>query len=51
MHRVLKNFPKQAELVSLLGQFGRAIVYQELQNYWLVEYELSDQASETSADR
>jgi demethylmenaquinone methyltransferase/2-methoxy-6-polyprenyl-1,4-benzoquinol methylase len=39
-HRVLKNFPTEAELRKLLaGSCGQA-TFRELQNFWLLEYEL-----------
>jgi SAM-dependent methyltransferase len=40
-HRVLKNFPSEAELRALLtGQVARC-EYRMLDNFWLLEYELN----------
>ena len=38
MHRVLKNFPTEAELVAFLAEFGEQIKFSELDNFWMVEY-------------
>lgn len=38
MHRVLKNFPTEAELVALLAEFGEQIEFSALDNFWMVEY-------------
>jgi demethylmenaquinone methyltransferase/2-methoxy-6-polyprenyl-1,4-benzoquinol methylase len=40
-HRVLKNFPSEAELRALLEPFATRIEFRELQNYWLLEYDFS----------
>lgn len=40
VHRVLKNFPTQAELRALLVPFARSVSYRALDNFWLLEYEL-----------
>lgn len=40
VHRVLKNFPTEAELRRLLEPLARTIAYRDLQNFWLLEYEL-----------
>ncbi len=40
MHRVLKNFPTEAELQSLLLPFAASFIYRALDNFWLCEYEL-----------
>ena len=42
MHRVLKNFPKESELLSLLSPLGEKIAYRNLENFWMVEYEVRD---------
>ncbi|MCW5590695.1 MAG: class I SAM-dependent methyltransferase [Burkholderiales bacterium] len=39
MHRVLKNFPSRAELEAMIAGFGVRPAYQDLQNFWLLEYE------------
>lgn len=39
-HRVLKNFPTEAELLSLLAGCGVQAEFRPLQNFWLLEYEL-----------
>ncbi len=39
VHRVLKNFPTEAELVALLSNYGDRIEFSELDNFWMVEYE------------
>jgi ubiquinone/menaquinone biosynthesis C-methylase UbiE len=38
VHRVLKNFPTEAELVSMIGGFGELPRYRRLENFWLFEY-------------
>lgn len=38
VHRVLKNFPTQSELVTLLADVGEQIVFSDLDNFWMVEY-------------
>jgi ubiquinone/menaquinone biosynthesis C-methylase UbiE len=40
MHRVLKNFPLEAELRALVASHATTVKYTELQNFWLLEYEL-----------
>lgn len=40
MHRVLKNFPSEAELVKLVSEFAASWSFRKLQNFWLLEYEL-----------
>ncbi len=40
VHRVLKNFPTQAELQALVAGVARHTRYQRLDNFWLFEYEL-----------
>jgi hypothetical protein len=39
LHRVLKNFPAQAELQSMIAGIGTAPEYRSLQNFWLFSYE------------
>lgn len=38
VHRVLKNFPTEAELVSMIGGFGEHPRHRRLENFWLFEY-------------
>lgn len=38
-HRVLKNFPSEAELRTLLAPHARTLAFRELENFWLCEYE------------
>lgn len=38
MHRVLKNFPSEAELRALVRDIGRNIKYRKWQYYWALEY-------------
>ena len=40
-HRVLKNFPSQAELEALIGPYASRFDYRRLDNFWLLEYELA----------
>jgi hypothetical protein len=42
MHRVLKNFPSEAELRSSLGVFGRSSAFTAWQYYWAFEYAAAD---------
>jgi demethylmenaquinone methyltransferase/2-methoxy-6-polyprenyl-1,4-benzoquinol methylase len=37
-HRVLKNFPTEAELVAMTSAFAENARYEALQNFWLFEY-------------
>lgn len=39
-HRVLKNFPTEAELRALLAPQARVTDWRELMHFWLIEYEL-----------
>jgi len=39
-HRVLKNFPVETELRSLVSSIASECTYRELENFWLFEYEL-----------
>ncbi len=43
-HRVLKNFPTESELRSLVDSFASTCAYRELENFWLFEYELESDA-------
>jgi ubiquinone/menaquinone biosynthesis C-methylase UbiE len=38
VHRVLKNFPTEPELVGLLSDFGDQIEFSDLDNFWMVQY-------------
>jgi SAM-dependent methyltransferase len=38
-HRVLKNFPSEAELRSLAGRVGKEIHFVQWEYYWALEYE------------
>lgn len=40
MHRVLKNFPSETELKELLERIAKNVVYRNLENFWLLEYEV-----------
>jgi SAM-dependent methyltransferase len=40
VHRVLKNFPTEAQLLALLERLGCKASFRMLQNFWLLEYEL-----------
>lgn len=40
VHRVLKNFPTEPELRTLLAGHARCFSYRKLDNFWLLEYEL-----------
>ena len=42
VHRVLKNFPGEAELAQLLSPFASALSFRELENFWLLEYEVAN---------
>jgi len=39
-HRVLKNFPTEADLRAALAPHARALAYRALDYYWLLEYTL-----------
>jgi SAM-dependent methyltransferase len=39
VHRVLKNFPGEAELRAALRDCANRIDYRELENFWVLEYE------------
>jgi len=38
VHRVLKNFPSQQDLVQLVSPFATQLHWRELSNFWLFEY-------------
>jgi ubiquinone/menaquinone biosynthesis C-methylase UbiE len=38
-HRVLKNFPAESELRTLLAPHAENLTYRRLQNFWMIEYE------------
>ena len=38
-HRVLKNFPTESELETMISGIGRHARYRELANFWLFQYE------------
>lgn len=40
MHRVLKNFPTENELITLLSVHGGRVEVSQLMNFWMVEYEV-----------
>lgn len=40
VHRVLKNFPSEQALQELLAPWARQLHWRDLQNFWLLEYEL-----------
>ena len=39
-HRVLKNFPSEVELKALLEPIAKNVVYKNLDNFWILEYEV-----------
>ena len=39
-HRVLKNFPSEAELLALVAPLATRYHFRRLDNFWLLEYEL-----------
>lgn len=39
-HRVLKNFPTEAELRALVAPFAKTCDFRRLDNFWMLEYEL-----------
>jgi demethylmenaquinone methyltransferase/2-methoxy-6-polyprenyl-1,4-benzoquinol methylase len=40
-HRVLKNFPSEAELAEVFAPWASAWKFQQRDNFWLFEYELA----------
>jgi len=38
IHRILKNFPAEAELIKAIGNFGSNPKYIQLENFWLFQY-------------
>ncbi|MDZ7652755.1 MAG: class I SAM-dependent methyltransferase [Burkholderiaceae bacterium] len=45
VHRVLKNFPTQAELLALVAPCATDVQYRDLDNFWLLEYTLAGPVS------
>jgi demethylmenaquinone methyltransferase/2-methoxy-6-polyprenyl-1,4-benzoquinol methylase len=41
VHRVLKNFPREAELTQLLSPLASTLCFRRLENFWLLEYEVA----------
>jgi demethylmenaquinone methyltransferase/2-methoxy-6-polyprenyl-1,4-benzoquinol methylase len=39
-HRVLKNFPSEAELLALVAPLATAYHFRRLDNFWMLEYQL-----------
>lgn len=44
VHRVLKNFPQEAELRALVAPIATNVEFRQLDNFWLLEYELAGEA-------
>lgn len=44
VHRVLKNFPVEHELVELVAPFASGLRWRELDNFWLFEYDFTGAA-------
>lgn len=42
IHKVLKNFPTENEMQLLLEPYAERFAYQQLDNFWLCEYELRE---------
>lgn len=42
VHRVLKNFPSEAELRALVGDLGTIVRYRAWQYYWALEYRAAE---------
>ena len=38
VHRVLKNFPTESELIDLFSGCGDQVKYTNLENFWMLEY-------------
>ncbi len=38
VHRVLKNFPSESQLIESAKNYGENVVYKEFQNFWLFQY-------------
>lgn len=49
MHRVLKNFPSESELMRLVEPFAQAASFRRLDNFWMLEYELRAQCEASGA--
>lgn len=41
VHRILKNFPSEAELRALFSPLVSAFEFRQLKNFWLLEYEFT----------
>jgi demethylmenaquinone methyltransferase/2-methoxy-6-polyprenyl-1,4-benzoquinol methylase len=41
VHRVLKNFPKEDELMQFFAPLASALSFRHLDNFWLLEYEVA----------
>jgi len=41
VHRVLKNFPTEDQLLQLLAPVTSAFAFRQLDNFWLLEYEVA----------
>jgi len=41
VHRVLKNFPSEAQLRQLLAPCASAVSFRPLENFWLLEYDVT----------
>lgn len=42
IHRVLKNFPREDQLMQFLAPLASAFSFRQLDNFWLLEYEVAD---------
>jgi SAM-dependent methyltransferase len=42
VHRVLKNFPSEAELARVFSPLASTLSFRQLENFWLLEYELCE---------
>ena len=42
VHRILKNFPKPDDLHNMVARVAKGVKVQELRNFWLLEYTLSE---------
>lgn len=38
VHRVLKNFPTEAQLIKSAESYGKNFIFRQLENYWLFQY-------------
>ncbi len=39
IHRLLKNFPTEEELIEVVSPFGENCQFKQLENYWLFQYQ------------